>query len=78
LALVGGQRNDQIQISIRSSQDFYKQTGFHMGRDLAKPLGEYLHGMGGGHSTSAGINGIGDFEAAVKKAMKIIREKLKK
>ncbi|MEM2914328.1 MAG: bifunctional oligoribonuclease/PAP phosphatase NrnA [Candidatus Bathyarchaeia archaeon] len=78
LALVGGQRNDQIQISIRSSQDFYKQTDFHMGRDLAKPLGEYLHGMGGGHSTSAGINGIGDFEAAIKKATKIIREKLRK
>ena len=76
LAMVGGQRDDQIQISIRSDQKFYKQTNFHLGRDLAKPLGEYLHGMGGGHSTAAGLNGVGSFEAAVKKAIRILRKSL--
>jgi len=78
LALVGGQRNDQLQISIRSDQEFYAQTGFHVGKDLAKPLGEYLNGMGGGHSTAAGINGIGDFESAVKRAIKILKKNLAK
>jgi phosphoesterase RecJ-like protein len=78
LAVVSGQRGDQLQISIRSDQEFYRQTGFHVGRDLAKPLGEYLHGMGGGHSTAAGINGVGDFESAVKRATKILKEKLTK
>ena len=78
LALVGGQKNDNLQISIRSDMEFYKKTGFHLGRDLAKPLGEYFHGMGGGHSTAAGVNGIGDYEAVVKRALQIIREKLRK
>jgi len=78
LAMVGGQRDDELQISIRSDQEFYRQTGLHLGRDLAKPLGEYLHGMGGGHSTAAGVNGAGDFEAAVKRALRILREKLQK
>lgn len=78
VAFVGGQRKDTIQISMRADREFYKKTGFHLGRDLAKPLGEYLRGMGGGHSTAAGINGISDFETAVRRAVKILREKLEK
>ncbi len=78
LAMVGGQKDDKLQISIRSDQEFFRQTGFHVGTDLAKPLGEYLHGMGGGHSTAAGINGSGDFESAVKRATKILKAKLTK
>ena len=78
LAMVGGQKGDNLQISIRSDPEFYKETGFHLGKDLAKPLGEFFHGMGGGHSTAAGMNGTGDYEAAVKRAIRIIREKLKK
>jgi nanoRNase/pAp phosphatase (c-di-AMP/oligoRNAs hydrolase) len=76
LAIVGGQRNDVLQISMRADQEFYKQTGFHLGRDLAKPLGEQLNGMGGGHSTAAGMNGVGDFDLAVKKATRILKQKL--
>jgi len=78
LAFVGAQKKDEIMISIRSAREFYKKTGFHVGRDLAKPLGEYLHGMGGGHSTAAGVNGVGDFETAIKRSIKIMREKLYK
>jgi len=77
LAMVGGQKGDNLQISIRSDPEFYKETGFHLGKDLAKPLGEYFHGMGGGHSTAAGVNGTGDYEAAVKRAIRLIREKLR-
>jgi len=78
LAMVGGQKGDNLQISIRSDPEFYKETGFHLGRDLAKPLGEFFNGMGGGHSTAAGVNGTGDYESAVKRAIRIIREKLRK
>jgi len=78
LAMVGGQKDDVLQISIRSDPEFYKKTGFHLGKDLAKPLGEYFRGMGGGHSTAAGVNGTGDYEAAVKRAIRIIRENLRK
>ena len=78
VAVVGGQRGDEIQISMRSDRGFHRQTGFHLGKDLAKPLGEYLHGMGGGHSTAAGANGVGDFDSATKRAIRILRQRLAK
>jgi len=76
LAIVAGQKGDEIQISLRANQEFYKKTNFHLGTDLARPLGEYLRGMGGGHSTSAGVNGIGDFDMIVKRSIKLLKEKL--
>jgi len=76
VAVVAGQRNEKIQISMRASKDFYEQTGVHLGRDIAKPLGEYLQGMGGGHSISAGVNGIGDIEASLKRCVKLLKEKI--
>ena len=60
VAIVAGKKEDKIQVSLRASRDFYKRTDFHLGRDLAKPLGEFLEGMGGGHSVSAGANGTGE------------------
>ncbi|MEM1607489.1 MAG: bifunctional oligoribonuclease/PAP phosphatase NrnA [Candidatus Bathyarchaeia archaeon] len=77
LAVVGSQEKDKVSISLRSSSEFYDKTRIHLGRDIAKMLGEYLHGMGGGHSTSAGVNGFGDLEKAFKYTAKILREKLK-
>jgi len=76
VAVVAGQRNEKIQISMRASRDFYEKTGVHLGRDIAKPLGEYLQGMGGGHSVSAGVNGVGDVEASLKRCVKLLKEKL--
>jgi len=76
VAVVAGQRNEKIQISMRSSRDFYEKTGVHLGKDVAKPLGEYLQGMGGGHSVSAGVNGVGDIEASLKRCVKLLQEKL--
>ena len=77
VAVVAGQREGGIQISLRSSRDFHEKTGIHLGRDIAKPLGEYLHGMGGGHSVSAGANGVGNVEASLKRCMRLFKEKLK-
>lgn len=77
VAIVAGQRGDTLQVSLRSSQDFHKKTGIHLGRDIAKPLGEYLHGMGGGHSVSAGANGVGDAEASLKRCVRLLKERLK-
>jgi nanoRNase/pAp phosphatase (c-di-AMP/oligoRNAs hydrolase) len=76
VAIVAGQHNDKTQISMRASPDFFEKTGIHLGRDIAKPLGEYLHGMGGGHAVSAGVNGVGDIEASVKRCVKLLKEKL--
>jgi len=77
VAIVAGQRNENIQISMRASRDFHEKTGVHLGRDVAKPLGEYLKGMGGGHSVSAGVNGVGDIESSLKKCVRLLKEKLK-
>jgi len=77
VAVVAGQRGDRLQVSLRSSQDFHKKTGIHLGRDIANPLGGFLHGMGGGHSVSAGANGVGDVEATLKRCVRLLKEGLK-
>lgn len=77
VAVVAGQRGDTIRVSLRASHDFSQKSKVHLGRDIAKPLGEYLQGMGGGHSVSAGANGKGDIEASLKRCVHLLREKLK-
>ncbi|RLI22704.1 DHH family phosphoesterase [Candidatus Bathyarchaeota archaeon] len=78
IAVVAGQVDDSVRVSLRCTKEFHEKTGIHLGKDVAKPLGEYLHGMGGGHSISAGVNGVGDVESALKKCIRILREKIKK
>jgi phosphoesterase RecJ-like protein len=77
VAVVAGQKHNKIQVSFRASREFYEETEVHMGRDLAKPLGDFLGGMGGGHSVSAGANGVGDVEACLKFCGKLLKQKLK-
>jgi phosphoesterase RecJ-like protein len=76
LAAVAGQKNEKIEISMRCTRDFNQATGIHLGRDVAKPLGEYLQGMGGGHATAAGVNGIGNIEKGLKHCLLLVREHL--
>lgn len=77
VAVVAGQKGEKLQISMRASQDFQQKTGVHLGRDIAKPLGEYLNGMGGGHSVSAGVNGVGDVESSLKRCVRLLKERLR-
>jgi nanoRNase/pAp phosphatase (c-di-AMP/oligoRNAs hydrolase) len=76
VAAVAGQKNERTEISLRCTREFYEKTGIHLGKDIAKPLGEYLRGMGGGHSTAAGVNGTGDVETGLKRCLRLLREKL--
>ena len=76
MAAVAGQRNGNIEISLRSTREFNAETGVHLGRDIAKPLGEQLQGMGGGHATAAGVNCIGDVETGLKRCLRLLKEKL--
>ena len=75
---VAGKRDEAVEISFRCTREFTKETGIHLGKDIAKPLGEQLHGMGGGHAAAAGANGTGEVEAAMKLCLKLFREKLVK
>ncbi len=77
VAIVAGQRDERLRISMRASQGFHRATGLHLGRNLAKPIGEYLRGMGGGHAISAGANGVGEYEACFKRCVRLLKEKLK-
>ncbi len=76
LAAVAGQKNEKIEISLRCTRDFNQATGIHLGRDIAKPLGEYLEGMGGGHATAAGVNGTGGIEKGLKRCLRLVKENL--
>lgn len=76
VAIVAGQKNEKLRISMRASQDFYRETGLHLGREVARPLGEYLGGMGGGHAVSAGVNGVGELEPCLKRCVRLLKEKL--
>lgn len=76
VAAVAGERNGNLEISLRSSLEFNKKSGIHLGKDVAKQLGEYLHGMGGGHATAAGVNGQGDVDIGLKRCLWILKEKL--
>jgi phosphoesterase RecJ-like protein len=76
MAAVAGQKNERIEISMRCTRDFNHVTGIHLGRDIAKPLGEYLQGMGGGHATAAGVNGAGSVEKGLKRCLRLVKEKL--
>jgi nanoRNase/pAp phosphatase (c-di-AMP/oligoRNAs hydrolase) len=76
VAVVAGQKDQKVQISLRSTREFHQKTGIHLGRDIAKPLGEYLQGMGGGHSTAAGVNGKGNFQTGLKRCLQLLRREL--
>ncbi len=76
VAAVAGQKNEKLEVSLRGTREFHKQTGIHLGKDIAKPLGEYIHGMGGGHATAAGVNGAEDIEVALKRCLFLLKEKL--
>jgi len=78
MAAVAGQRNDSIELSLRCTREFNHETGIHLGRDIAKPLGELLQGMGGGHATAAGVNGAGDVETGLKRCLRLLKEELSK
>jgi nanoRNase/pAp phosphatase (c-di-AMP/oligoRNAs hydrolase) len=76
VAAVAGQKGENIEISMRAHLEFNKKTGIHLGRDIAKPLGEYLKGMGGGHATAAGVNGVGDIDTGLKRCFRLLKERI--
>ncbi|MEM2119087.1 MAG: DHH family phosphoesterase, partial [Candidatus Bathyarchaeia archaeon] len=76
VAVVAGQKNQEIEVSLRATREFHEKAKVHLGRDIAKPLGEYIHGMGGGHSTAAGANGVGELESTLKRCYLILKEKI--
>lgn len=76
VAVVGGVKNEELRISLRSTSDFFRKTGLHLGRDVAVPLGIAIDGAGGGHEMAAGANGRGDPVASLEISLDLIKERL--
>ena len=77
VAVVAAKRDSEVTVSLRSTKELTSETGFHLGRDLASPLGMKMGGMGGGHATAAGANVSGEVNQAFKLAVQLIRDFLK-
>lgn len=77
VAVVVGQKNGNLKISLRCTPEFHAKTGIHLGKDIAQLLGDCLHGMGGGHATAAGVNGYGEVEMGFKLCLRFLIEKLR-
>lgn len=73
LAIVGGEKEDRLTLSFRSTNEFFSGTSFHLGRDLATVLGEAMNGAGGGHSTAAGATVQGGLDEALAKSVELFR-----
>jgi nanoRNase/pAp phosphatase (c-di-AMP/oligoRNAs hydrolase) len=74
--VVAGADRGELRASMRSTEEFYNETRIHLGRDIAQPLGEEYGGAGSGHSTAAGVNGMGMWRAMLLRAVELISEKL--
>jgi nanoRNase/pAp phosphatase (c-di-AMP/oligoRNAs hydrolase) len=75
---VAGNKGENLEISLRCTHEFTEKTGIHLGKDIAKPLGESMQGQGGGHAMAAGVNAKGDVTAGLKCSLSLLREKLVK
>lgn len=76
VAIVGGEKKGEVKVSLRSTRNFQEKTGVHLGRDVAFYVGEKFLGMGGGHSTSAGLNVSGKLQDVLNEIVKILRLKI--
>ncbi len=76
LALVGGEAKEKVRVNMRATEEFFKKTGVHLGRDLAIPVGKSLGGAGGGHPTAAGLSTRASLDETVKACVQRVRELL--
>jgi nanoRNase/pAp phosphatase (c-di-AMP/oligoRNAs hydrolase) len=77
VAVVAGKKDSEVTVSLRSTKEFASETGFHLGRDLASPLGAKMGGMGGGHATAAGVDVSGEINQTFRFALQLVRDFLK-
>jgi nanoRNase/pAp phosphatase (c-di-AMP/oligoRNAs hydrolase) len=77
VAVVAGGVWEDVRVSLRSTEQFHRETSIHLGRDIAQSLAEELEGSGGGHPTSAGLNLRGDYEEVLKRCVELLAERIR-
>ena len=78
MSAVAGKKNDKVELSLRCTRQFNELAGVHLGVDIAAPLGEYLHGVGGGHAMASGVSGKGKIREALKECLVLLKQKIAK
>jgi len=76
VSAVAGEKNGKIDVSLRSVRQFNQETGINLGTDIAAPLGEYMHGVGGGHALASGVSGTGEIQPTLKQCLLLLKQKL--
>ncbi len=59
IAFAADEEEGKILVSARADNQFIKETGFSLPRDIFSKLEKEFNGSGGGHSAAAGFNGRG-------------------
>lgn len=77
VAIVAGESEGKVKVSLRSTARFRKETSIHLGRDVAMPLGQEFAGAGSGHASSAGVNAKGNVRHMLGRAVELVAQRLK-
>ncbi len=75
-AFVVSRKDSFLRIVGRASQDFVRETGISLGRDVMPAIARYLNGEGGGHDTAGVAEGCGDIDSAYKVILDVLRKYL--
>ncbi|MBU2559446.1 DHH family phosphoesterase [archaeon] len=76
---VGSATKGEVQISARARQNFLKETGISLGRDVMPAAGESVGGSGGGHKEAAGVKSkSGNLESGLAECVKITEGLIKR
>ncbi len=79
VAVVGGAPSKgTVRLSSRSTARFYRETGVNLSTDVMVPLGTVIGGTGGGHPNAAGANGTKNRDEALRRAVRLIREAIRR
>jgi len=78
VAMVGGKAKGGVRVNLRSTQTFHRNSGIHLARDVAIPLGKELGGSGGGHPTAAGLMVTGTVEETLTSCTRLLRNLIEK
>jgi nanoRNase/pAp phosphatase (c-di-AMP/oligoRNAs hydrolase) len=75
---VGSTDKEKIKMSARARENFLKDTGISLGKDIMPHVGEFVGGSGGGHREAAGVKSkSGDLDAALSECIKVTGEIIK-
>ena len=75
VGIASGENDDEMRLSVRCSQTFFKETGIDMAKEIQE-LSSSQGLVGGGHSTAASLSGEGDHNTMAGKLIERIKSRL--